>query len=267
MQGGTAACCCARCGSAAAWGGGASTQTAQRPARLCWLIFTYKMSGSQSGCSVEAIAARLTSWAAIHGSLPPDTFFAIYFPALKDGKHSRGRRRPPVAPPGALRRPPPLTAAAARLLGPQPPNHVCLATPTEGLAIMTSRDFLSLVEAMHGLLLRAGVRGLAALAQQQQVGGWGDAFGGDVCRCLLRTVWQPVYQSGLTCGLRPRPTKTRSLSAGWCGWAAGDGGGSWRSIELCRGARSSWCLGSHSATDRQAGNHRPVSAAWSHPPD
>lgn len=47
-----------------------------------------------------------------------------------------------------------------------------LAPPTEGLAIMTSRDFLSLVEAMHALLSRAGVRGLAALAQQQQVLLW-----------------------------------------------------------------------------------------------
>lgn len=35
---------------------------------------------------------------------------------------------------------------------------------------MTSRDFLTLVEAMHTLLSRAGVRGLAALATQQQVG-------------------------------------------------------------------------------------------------
>lgn len=37
---------------------------------------------------------------------------------------------------------------------------------------MTSRDFLSLDEAMHALLSRAGVRGLAALAQQQQVRLW-----------------------------------------------------------------------------------------------
>lgn len=138
------------------------------------------MSGTQSGGSVEAIAARLTSWAAIHGSLPPATFFAIYFPALKDGEDSRGRRRPPVAPPGALRRPPPLPLPPPGCWVHSHHNPVCLATPTEGLAIMTSRDFLSLVEAMHGLLLRAGVRGLAALAQQQQVGGWGIAFG----RCV-----------------------------------------------------------------------------------
>ncbi|PRW44936.1 Tetratricopeptide repeat 33 [Chlorella sorokiniana] len=65
-----------------------------------------------------------------------------------------------------------------------PPNTFFVYRPNlkaEGLAIMTSRDFLSLVEAMQQLLGRAGVRGLAALAQQQQ-----DSVVGQLAATVLR---------------------------------------------------------------------------------
>lgn len=62
------------------------TQNVRRAAGHCSLGNSSIMSGTQSGVSGEAIAARLAAWGALHRSLPPQTFFALYFPALKQGK-------------------------------------------------------------------------------------------------------------------------------------------------------------------------------------
>ena len=63
---------------------------------------------------------------------------------------------------------------------------------------MTSRDFLALVEAMQALLARAGVRGLAALAQQQR-----DGAVGQLAAAVVRGERLPYAEVGWSAAIWP----------------------------------------------------------------
>ena len=91
------------------------------------------MAGTQSGVSGEAMAARLAAWGALHRSLPPQTFFALYFPALKQGKCVYDTA-------GGLRRK--LEQAAAATSGGRR-RHICSRSPSLLYSLILQRGWPS----------------------------------------------------------------------------------------------------------------------------